>query len=102
MKVYCIFAIITSLVICLPLPGNQIRVTYVDGISSWWGAEAVAAAIGMPGYATDHMYTVINLAFLLSYGPADALSVWHHPFGFMEATRNPWGTTESEVLDKWR
>lgn len=32
------------------LPGNNIRVTYVDGLSSYWG-NGVAAAIGVPGYA---------------------------------------------------
>ena len=54
------------------LPGNEIRVTYVDSLSAWWGAEAVAAGIAMPGFAKPHLYTVINLAFLLHYGAADA------------------------------
>ena len=54
------------------LPGNSIRVTYVDGLTAWWGAEAVAAGIAMPGYAQPHLYTVVNLAFLLKYGAADA------------------------------
>lgn len=25
------------------LPGNSIRVTYVDKITSWWGAETIAS-----------------------------------------------------------
>lgn len=51
----------------------------------------------MPGYS-NHLYTVVNYAFLLNYGPADAAAVWAHPFGFMEGGRNPFGTTEDEVL----
>lgn len=48
----------------------------------------------MPGYAHDHLYTVVNYAFLVNGAAADALSVWNHPFGYMEAERNPFGASE--------
>lgn len=66
------------------LPGNSIKVAYVDRLSSYWGAANVAAAIGLPGYAKSTLYNVINLAFILENGEADAASVWANPFGFME------------------
>jgi len=53
-------------------------------LTSYWGAESVAKAIGVPGYSDPDLYNVINLAFLLNYGTADAASVWANPFGFME------------------
>ncbi len=66
------------------LPGQKILLTYVDRLSSYWGGEKVADAIAMPGYSPLTEYNVVNLAFLLNYGAADAAAIWANPFGFME------------------
>jgi len=57
-------------------PSQMLLVSYIDHLSSYYGAESVAAAIGVPGYANDTSYNVIILAFLENYGAADAVSVW--------------------------
>lgn len=62
-------------------------VTYIDHLTSYWGAESIARALWVPGYAPNDLpYNYINLAFLLHYGPADAAAIWAHPTGFMDAT----------------
>jgi hypothetical protein len=71
-------------------------VTYVDKINSWWGAEAVAAALGVPGYANPTRYNVINLSFWLTSGPADAAALWANPLGYMNAD-NVFGSTNEEI-----
>lgn len=72
-------------------------VSYVDALSSYWGAHPVAEAIGVPGFSIPTNYNVLLLSFLLSYGPADAASVWANPFGFMDRTSCPFGNTTEEV-----
>lgn len=56
------------------LPGNNIRVTYIDSANDWWGAEKMAAALAVPGYAETNEYNYIFLAFILHSGPSDALN----------------------------
>lgn len=54
--------------------------TYIDRLSSYWGAEGIAAALGIPwnGVPTTP-YNVINLAFVVGYGYADAAAIWMNP-----------------------
>ncbi len=66
------FTMLFNAVVYKPLPNNNKLVTYVDHLNSYWGAEKVAASIGVPGYSEPKLYNVINLAFLLNYGEADA------------------------------
>ena len=55
-------------------------VTYVDWLMAQWGAEKIAGAIGVPGYAQyPTPYNVVNLAFVVSYGFADAAALWVNP-----------------------
>ena len=39
------------------------KVTYVNSIASWAGDKAIAAGMGIPGYAPDHGYNYIVLSF---------------------------------------
>lgn len=50
MKGLCLFLAL-AVVSEAALPGNKIRVVYVDSLTDWWGGEKVAAGIAMPGYA---------------------------------------------------
>lgn len=70
---------------------NSILVSYIDALTSYWGAHQVAEAIGLPGFSIPTKYNYLLLSFLLSYGPADAASVWANPFGFMDKLNNPFG-----------
>jgi len=76
---------------------NYRLVSYVDALSSYWGAHPVAEAIGVPGYSIPTKYNVLILSFLLTYGAADAASVWANPFGFMDKASCPFGQTVPDV-----
>ena len=66
------------------MPGNEILVTYVDRLSSYWGAISVSDALAVPGFSPDVQYNVIILAFVLEYGAADAADIFAKPFNYME------------------
>jgi hypothetical protein len=51
-------------------------VTYVDALNSWWPAESIAAAMGVPGFGDANPYNVFLYAFWLSTGPADIALVF--------------------------
>lgn len=76
---------------------KQRFVSYIDHLSSYWGPDTVSEAIGVPGYNTDVEYDVMILAFKLSDRAADAVDVWSNPFGYMERSNCPLGSTVSEV-----
>jgi len=59
-------------------------VSYIDRLTSYYGAASVAAAVGVPGYANNTMYNVLILSFFCSYGPSDAVSVWADPFWYID------------------
>jgi len=56
---------------------------YIDALSSWYPAKAIAAALAVPGYAKPHLYNYVVLAFwLYPSGPADAAAVWANPINY--------------------
>ena len=49
-------------------PNNYpIRLGYINKISHWWG-DNIAKDLGVPGYAPDHDYNYILLAFWKCHG----------------------------------
>jgi len=76
-------------------------VTYINALMSWWPPTAIAAGMGVPGYAPVSAYNVINIAFWTSNaGPVDAGLVWAHPINYV-STDNPWGQTDEAVRAAW-
>jgi len=68
-----------------------------------WGSEKCAAAIGVPGFEEyPTPYNVINLAFEVSYGFADATAIWMKPKSYMNSNDDTFGTTNEEIQISWR
>jgi chitinase len=75
-------------------------VTYIDEITGWWPPQAIAASLGVPGYASPNNYTTINLSFWLAPGgAADAALLWSNAIAYV-STQNPWGATTTAELQK--
>lgn len=70
-----------------------VRFTYVNRLSAWWGAEKIAAALGVPGYAPPNQYNYVALSFwTCNLGATDAVTMWTNPLiNFGE--NNPFGKT---------
>jgi len=75
-------------------------VAYIDFINSWWPPTAIAGGIGVPGYARNTSYNVINLAFWTTGGPADIALLWGDAIKYV-STDNPWGSTTAAVQKAW-
>jgi len=76
-------------------------VIYIDAINSWWPPTAIAADLGIPGYAHSSSYNYINLAFWLTSGSADAALLWANAYTYVSSD-NPWGGSTSAVQAAWR
>ena len=74
-----------------------VRFVYVDYLNVWWPATAIAAAIGVPGYAKKHSYNYVALAFW-SYtnGPLDIANIWTKPTYFL-GTDSVFGSTDASI-----
>ena len=71
-----------------------VKVAYVNSIASWISGATVAEGMGVPGYAPDHSYNYIALAFW-SYGkPLDMAKVWDDPQPYLKTT---FGNTKEET-----
>eukprot|EP01123_Difflugia_compressa_P013556 TRINITY_DN6353_c0_g1_i1.p1 TRINITY_DN6353_c0_g1~~TRINITY_DN6353_c0_g1_i1.p1 ORF type:complete len:333 (-),score=55.65 TRINITY_DN6353_c0_g1_i1:16-987(-) len=75
-------------------------VTYIDAFNSWWPPTAIAAGLGIPGYAHNSSYNVINLSFWMTSGSADAALVWEQAYTYV-SSQNPWGSSTQEVQAAW-
>ena len=73
----------------IPIPpsGNRvsypIRFTYINTLNSWWPASAIAAGMATPGFAQNHTYNYVALAFWTTGGSADTAKVWENPIAYM-------------------
>ena len=71
----------------IPPSGNRvsypIRFTYVNSLNSWWPASAIAAGMATPGFAQNHTYNYVALAFWTTGGSADIAKVWENPIVYM-------------------
>ena len=72
--------ILVTLAFCAPPPINYpVRLTYINSINSWREPSNVAEGMGIPGYAPDHNYNYIALAFWSKGNPLDMVKVWNDP-----------------------
>lgn len=71
---------------------------YLDKITSWWPPTAIAASLGVPGYAKyPNQYTHLYLSFWTSNsGPVDAALVWSDALKYF-SSQNPWGNTTDAI-----
>jgi len=76
-------------------------VSYIDKMTSWWPPSAIAAGIGVPGYAWQSNYNVLNLAFWTSNtGPVDVALLWSNAYYYV-SSENPWGSNTAAVQKAW-
>ena len=73
-----------------------VRFVYIDYINSWWPATAIAAAMGVPGYAKKHTYNYIALAFWGDGGAMDIANIWSKPTYFL-GSESVFGGTDDEI-----
>lgn len=73
-----------------------VRLVYVNGLTGWWPATTIAAGLGVPGYAKNHTYNYVALAFWTNGAAADAAKVWQNPTMFM-GTDSVFGKTDAEI-----
>ena len=59
-----------------------IRFTYVNFLTSWWPASAIAKGLGVPGYS-NHNYNYVALAFWGTNAIMDIALVWQNPVHYM-------------------
>ena len=67
----------STVVPVIPPSGNRIsypiRFAYVNSLTAWWPASAIAAGFAVPGFAKNHTYNYVALAFWTSNaGAVDA------------------------------
>jgi len=75
-------------------------VIYIDALNAWWPPTAIAGGLGVPEYSHNYSYNVVNLAFWLTSGSADAALVWANAYTYVSSD-NPWGKSTSEVQKAW-
>jgi len=88
------------LFLSLSVSNAAVSVSYIDALNSWWPPAAIAAGIGVPGYAHNSSYNVINLSFWLTAGCADVALVWADAFKYVSSD-NPWGGSTQAVQAAW-
>jgi hypothetical protein len=70
-----------------------IRFSYINSINSWWPATAIAAALGVPGYAKPHTYNYIAFSTWNTNGAVEVASIWAKPTYFL-GTDSVFGSTD--------
>lgn len=74
-----------------------IRFTYINRLTSWWGAQTVPAALGVPGFTSSPLpFNYIALTFwTYRSGALDAANMWANIGANMGA--NSFGTTTQQI-----
>jgi len=85
------------LIVCAVAPR---AVVYLDAINQWWPPTAIAAGMGVPGYAHNTSFNIINLSFWLNSGSADAALLWANAYTYVSSD-NPWGNSNQAVQAAW-
>jgi hypothetical protein len=71
-----------------------VRLAYINRIQEWWPPEKIAAQLGVPEYASPHIYNYLALAFWsYSLGPLDIVTIWSDPVKYF-GPDNPFGKTK--------
>lgn len=95
MKSTTIVALLMVVAICAPPPIRYpVRLTYINSINSWASPSTIAEGMGIPGYAPDHNYNYIVLAFWSKGNPVDMAKVWNDPQTYLKTL---FGNTKTET-----
>ena len=87
MKNACIILLFIAASLAAPPPlKTPIRFTYINTINSWTSQSTILAGLGVPGYAKDHGYNYIALAFWSHVGPLDMAKTWADPVKYIGAS----------------
>lgn len=57
----------TNLSFATPLSGNNVRVVYIDGLTTYYG-PGIAGSLAVPGVANATLYNFVNLGHIHNYG----------------------------------
>ena len=80
----------------IPTFDYPIKFGYINSLSSWSSATAIATSLGVPGYST-HNFNFIALTFWTCInGPLDTAILWNNPVQYMGATTE-FGMTNEEI-----
>lgn len=60
----------------LPAASTVIVLTYINTISKWWPAEAIATDLLVPGFTQPNLYNHVVLSFWTTHGPVDIGLMW--------------------------
>lgn len=79
-----------------------IKFIYIDGLNSWYGENAIGAALAVPGYTkTPLPYNYVALAFwTYGQGAVDAAGMWANLAANMGTTTL--GKTTKEIQASWK
>lgn len=97
MSQFRIFGVL--LLVCLTAAvavNYPVRFAYIDVIPNWWPPEAIAAGMGVPGFAPPNIYNYIAFAFWLSNGPSDIVKLWSDPITYFGPS-SQFGTTKDQI-----
>lgn len=79
-----------------------VKLIYINRLTSWWGAQTVPAALGVPGFTTTPLpYNyIVHTFWTYSQGGSgsgqDAVGMWANLKGNMNDP-NPYGTTNDAI-----
>ncbi len=79
-----------------PTVDYPVRLAYIDAINQWWPPEAIAAGLGVPGFAKKTIYNYFALAFWMSTGAADTVLIWSDPLKYF-GPDSQFGTTKQQI-----
>lgn len=112
MKIFLVIALLVPVLVMgakvkpgpTPVPNNTVtnatypvRFAYINRINSWWPPEAIAAGLGVPGYAPATIYNYIAFAFwTYSGGPVDIVKLWSDPITYFGSS-SVFGSTKLAI-----
>jgi len=74
--------ILIVILLVLSAKTDVVAFTHISQITSWWPEVAIAASLGVPGYAPANKYNYISLGYWgCNMGPVQAAQVWANPVG---------------------
>ena len=73
-----------------------VRFAYINTIKQWWPPTAIAAGMGVPGYAQSTIYNHIALTFWGCNSEMDIVKIWSNPTIYM-GFDSEFGSTDGEI-----
>lgn len=73
-----------------------VRFGYINKILDWSSGSAIATSMGVPGFASSHLYNYMAFTFwTYSGGALDAALVWMNPLKYIGGSK--FGTTNEQI-----